>query len=132
MREAKRSEAIKNSHQKAQALRNYSKVCAREGIQSDRVRAVRAADSMPTTSTTQPTRPHKPFPFKKELEVAERLKDLSSKKVSEQQQRVSEIRSAATERRKKRREHGHITKSGQPVLKNKINKLLSKLQAPAK
>ena len=132
MREVKRRESKAKSQMKAKMLRKYSKLCVTEGIQSDRVHMGSKADKDDKSdSSFRKKTAQKPFPFEKEMKQAESKKQEKEMMKKRQEERELAIRTAETERKRKRGELQQKNNRGQPVLRNKIKHMLSKLQGGA-
>jgi hypothetical protein len=128
MRDKKRGEEVRNSHVKAKMLRNYSKLCEKEGIRSERLhQGAKDAGAANTSPIPLVQKKKKSFPFQKELEVSaakEVEREVISKAAMNQQ---DVIKTKIFERKHRQLEYTHKNSKGQPKLKHKINNLLNKL-----
>ena len=136
MLEVKRKSNLIKSHEKAKMLRKYSKLCAQEGIQSDRVHignseGTSVSQEDDDSSSSKKKRLPKSFPFAKEIKRAEEKKQEELSKQQSREERESAIRLAEKERKRKRKEFQQKNKRGQPLLGNKIRSMLDRLQKGA-
>ena len=130
-REKKRRELLAQSHAKAKMLRKYAKLCSREEIQSDRVRiGPKPADHSEAKSGSAVSS-ISPAPFSKEMKLAKELAEQKAEKAREKIAVQVDIKKAEKRRKVLRKEHSQRTRKGQPVMRNKINKLLGMLQKSA-
>jgi rRNA processing len=124
----KKDEAIK-SHAKAKMLREYSKLCTKEGIESDRIHVGPKIKTAPSTNdeTVRAPRAAKPNPFMREIAAAEakRSQEVYDK---DKTSRSTDIKEARDRRNNKSKQY-KLTGKGQPLLKSKIHGLLDKLTA---
>lgn len=154
--EIKKKELEKKVHEKSSMLRKYAKLCAREGIVSDRVHiGSRSDDVNGDTNTTasngrgnsstggpgssssssrsdhkknQPQRP-KPNHFTKRIQKqAQQLLKEKEEKEQQFQEKLQHKDEAMKVRLKKHKAITQKTTRGQPVLNNQIKLLLEKLK----
>ena len=126
--------------EKAKMLRDYARLCKREGIESDRVHIgpkveCREPDGQETTEEVIPRKGKqkqpKVNPFSQEQKKAELEKaqiDLANR-ASKDNQKVMEQKRA--QRNAERKKHLVRTKRGQPIMANQIQSLLGKLKSEA-
>ena len=113
---------------KAKLKKNYSKLCAKEGIVSDRVHIGPKQNNDAGNNHKQATKRNgRKSPFEREKQVYE--KNIVEKKRQEEdrQRIISEIESRKAEKEKVRRDMLRKTNRGQPVLGVRISHLLKKL-----
>ena len=130
--------------EKAKMLREYSKLCAKEGVVSDRVNMkniitqdtsanVEASVAINTDENKERAKKKKnkkvkPNPFEKALEIANENKLKQEEKKQFFKNKDDEISQAQQNRKRKTKLLMLKTKSGQPIMKNRINMILEKLQ----
>eukprot|EP01036_Dinobryon_divergens_P034283 gene34283-44286_t len=150
--EKKKAEAERHRHQKAAALRNYAKLCKREGIQSNRVKV----DGLPASSpdnlmqqkdhefkikVDQRQKPSDPNTGSERLSTGKRKGDSISTTdnngsvvttARDGERNPEEVKQQAGQKRKERQNKSKQimkrTRSGQPVLHHRIQMMLDKLQ----
>ena len=128
----KKKEFETKRYKKAATLRKYAKLCAREGIVSDRVN-MSAKKTVGSSSDISEEPRHdnkkpKKNPFADAMRIAEERKLAKEQQLLEKKQREAEIEDAAKKREEKRKMHMKRTKKGQPLLGNQIQNMLTKLQ----
>jgi hypothetical protein len=149
--EIKKKELEKKVHEKSSMLRKYAKLCAREGIISDRVHIGTRSDDNTTASNDRGNSSNftdglgssnsssankknqhqlpKPNHFaKKILKQAQQLLKEKEEKEQQFQEKLHHKEEAMKLRLKKHKAITQKTTKGQPVLNNQIKLLLEKLQ----
>jgi hypothetical protein len=115
---------------KAKMLRNYAKLCAKEGIQSDRVNMGPKADSGEPKGRFQPKeKVTKPSPFAKAEEQAKAAKQNKVEDQSARQSREQAVKAAEKRRKETTKLYKARTKKGQPLLSKMSSLLLNKISA---
>lgn len=122
----RRKDAQVKSHTKAKMLREYSKLCAREGVVSDRVRSGPKLTEEASSERVIPAKTSKSNPFEKQILIAQAR--VNSKQQSTAAHSKLPDASASKDRRAAKRQSSAVNSKGQPVLKHKIMNMLSKLQ----
>ena len=123
MSEKKKREEETKRHEKAAALRKYAKLCAKEGIVSSRVNMKNIPNA--------PVQPEKVVVSEKSVKPKKEAQRVSDEvnPLKEREDREKQQREAIERRNEKRRAMMQKTKKGQPVMKNQITSILSKLMA---
>jgi hypothetical protein len=126
-------------HEKASMLRNYAKLCKREGIISDRVHIGPKEERDDNSNKASPARkPKKPSNDENDRKISLQQEYAMALEKKNQDSQVAQTEVRDNEemkalREKKRREESkkrmQKTKKGQPILGNQVKSLLSKLQA---
>lgn len=122
-------------------LRNYAKLCKREGVSSDRVRITQADGGKEqgpdggSNNRRKKTSAAKPSPFAKAQQQAERAAQATTaSKVSAAdvaKKREAEIRQAGQRRKQLTKLHSARTPKGQPMLSKISTVLLQRITANA-
>lgn len=115
-----------DSFKKAKILRNYAKLCAAEGIQSDRVHIGPRDETKKREKKNK--KPKKSNPFER-AEVDAKNSKQAAEEERERKQRVAlEIENAKRIKKEKKKLVTARTKGGQPILANQISLMMQKLQ----
>lgn len=107
-------------------MRKYAKLCAVEGIQSDRVNIGDQRLNTKTNTNVKKGREEK-VPFAQALKARKEKEEIKSKEDNEKLQKKAEIEKANKLREEKRKRHLTRTKKGQPVLSHQIKDILHQL-----
>ncbi len=132
--------------EKAKMLREYSKLCEKEGIESERVhigprstsniekehdRGMADAQKSSLNFNADKVRKkhkHRPNPFEKSLLIAEKNKLQTLDKENIKKQQKNDILKAEQARNTKKKLLSVKTKKGQPIIRNQMSIILQKLQ----
>jgi len=115
---------------KAKMLRNYAKLCAKEGIQSDRVNMGPKEESKEQKGRFQPKeKTVKPSPFAKAEEQAKAAKQNKVEEKSSRQSKEEAVKTAEKRRKETTKLYKARTKKGQPLLSKMSSLLLNKISA---
>lgn len=114
---------------KAKMLRNYAKLCAKEGIQSDRVNMGPKVDKEESTKGrfVPKEKEVKPSPFAKAEEQAKAAKLQRLEDKNNRQSREEAIKAAEKKRKETTKLYKARTKKGQPLLSKMSSLLLNKI-----
>ena len=134
--ERKKEQARVDNFKKTAALRKYAKLCKAEGIESQRVNMgerMKSSDNIDESGETKKIKKEKKKspsinPFHKEEKIANERKLNVAKKDALLTEKQKEIEQKKKERDEKRKIFKQKTSKGQPLMKNRITSLLSKIQ----
>ena len=117
-------------NQKSKMLRDYAKLCKREGVASDRVNmgsSTNNSDSAPAKTTPQHGKKTNPF---RDAELAAQQKVEERQREQARKDEVQrEIQAKAKARERQRAERMKRTRKGQPIMATQIKNILGKLTA---
>jgi hypothetical protein len=118
-------------NKKSATLRKYAKLCVKEGIVSNRVKTDNTKTTGDDSITDIKSNGKKPIvnPFETAIKIANTRKEEAKRQQEERLLRQREVAAAKKQRDSKRKLHMKRTKSGQPLLGEKIKGMLSKLQS---
>jgi len=117
-------------NKKSATLRKYAKLCVKEGIVSNRVKTENTKTDDVSVANIK-SNGKKPIanPFETAIKIANARKEEAKRQQEERLMRQREVAAAKKQRDSKRKLHMKRTKSGQPLLGEKIKGMLSKLQS---
>ena len=134
LQKRKQIDEAKRNH-KAKMLRDYAKLCKREGVASDRVNMHGSSSSnnndtaTAAAGTSKPAAAKKANPFR-DAELAARQKAEEKQREQQRQEQVQrEIQAKAKARERQRAERMKRTRKGQPIMATQIKNILGKLTA---
>jgi len=131
LQKRKQIDEAKRNH-KAKMLRDYAKLCKREGVTSDRVNMHGSSnnnDTATSAGTSKPAAVKKANPFR-DAELAARQKAEEKQREQQRQEQVQrEIQAKAKARERQRAERMKRTRKGQPIMATQIKNILGKLTA---
>jgi hypothetical protein len=135
----KRDQNNRDRFQKAQMLRNYAKLCKREGVLSQRVNMGGAARQSEESISAEKDskidksnsgRPNPYLKYEKKAKLLANSGDISNKNLEvERKRREAEILKAAQNRKSISKVHMARTSKGQPLLSKISTLLLQKISA---
>ena len=123
-----------NNHKSA-ALREYAKLCKREGIESERVnlgsREVKSTENEVKAKSTERQKKKGINPFYKEQKQAEQVKAEREKREGERGIKEMEIVAKKRARLERNKDRMKRTRKGQPLLDNTVKRLLETIKQTA-
>lgn len=123
-KEQKKLDHFRNSKIK----KNYSKICAKEGVESSRVRVNNVITSGNDQENVHKTKVYvKPNRFDKDIQISKKRIADKLTLVDARNKSLKEIQEAKRERNVKRKLFFAKTKLGQPKMDNRVKGLLEKL-----
>mmetsp|Transcript_33846 Transcript_33846/g.34480 ORF Transcript_33846/g.34480 Transcript_33846/m.34480 type:complete len:153 (+) Transcript_33846:225-683(+) len=124
----KRKEQIALEHYRGSKIKkNFSKLCAREGIESDRVH-IGTRKAVENAEDKKKKKKSKKKPFERELLLSESRKKDEIKKELEIVGRKREIEESKNRREMRKKMFSKKTSKGQPIMNDRVFDLLNKIK----
>jgi hypothetical protein len=126
----KKEKQEKFRNHRSAALREYAKLCKREGVESERVNLGPRKSMNEENDTQSKERPKKKvvIPFYKEQKQAKEEKEEREKREGERGTKEMEIAAKKRERIERNKDRMRRTKKGQPLLDNTVKRLLETIK----
>jgi hypothetical protein len=128
----RREQIILDRYRGAKIKKEFSKLCAKEGIESDRVhigpREKISSNEVPVPERLKNREKKNVNPFEKELKIFNEKKVQLLVESEFKNKKKSEIDAAKLQRDERRKLFMKKTKKGQPIMNNKVTTLLNKIK----